>query len=167
MGQKRERPVYWALGICEFHQSYLKTNLTLEPLWLLEPHWAGNRKENISKTLGFLVQVKRAKVPSDDLVEYYCACIRSSLDYPCPVFHYAPFSLFRKVIYLSIQSIYLSIVYWQRVAKYCINNDNKREFEGLWVRHWLCIFVAPNSPLENSRRAIFKTRLSQFPLRLN
>ena len=31
----------------------------------------------------------RAQVPSDDLVAYYCACIRSSLDYVCPVFHYA------------------------------------------------------------------------------
>ena len=36
-----------------------------------------------------LVQLKRAQVPSDDLVEYYCTCIRSSLDYACPVFHYA------------------------------------------------------------------------------
>ena len=37
----------------------------------------------------FLVQLKRAQVPSDDLVEYYCTCIRSSLDYAYPVFHYA------------------------------------------------------------------------------
>ena len=37
----------------------------------------------------FLVQLKRAQVPSDDLVEYHCTCIRSSLDYACPVFHHA------------------------------------------------------------------------------
>ena len=37
----------------------------------------------------FLFQLKRAQVPSDDLVAYCCACIRSSLDYACPVFRYA------------------------------------------------------------------------------
>ena len=37
----------------------------------------------------FLVQLKRAQVPSGDLVAYYCACIRSSLDYAYPVFQYA------------------------------------------------------------------------------
>ena len=36
----------------------------------------------------FLLQLKRAQVPSDDLVAYYCACIRSSLDYACPVLYY-------------------------------------------------------------------------------
>jgi len=36
-----------------------------------------------------LVQLKRAHVPAEDLVAYYCACIRSSLDYACPVFHYS------------------------------------------------------------------------------
>ena len=36
----------------------------------------------------FLVQLKRARVPAKDLVAYYCACIRSSLDYACPFFHY-------------------------------------------------------------------------------
>ena len=37
----------------------------------------------------FLVQLKRSQAPPDDLVAYYCSCIRSSLDYACPVFHYA------------------------------------------------------------------------------
>ena len=35
------------------------------------------------------MQLKRARVPAEDLVAYYCACIRSSLDYGCPVFHYS------------------------------------------------------------------------------
>lgn len=40
-----------------------------------------------SRKLYFLVQLKRAQVKSEDLVLYYCACIRSTLDYACPVFH--------------------------------------------------------------------------------
>ena len=35
------------------------------------------------------MQLKRAHVPAKDLVAYYCTCIRSSLDYACPVFHYS------------------------------------------------------------------------------
>jgi hypothetical protein len=34
-----------------------------------------------ARKLYFLLQLKRAQVPSEDLVLYYCACIRSSLDY--------------------------------------------------------------------------------------
>ena len=39
-----------------------------------------------ARKIYFLVQLKRARVPAEDLVAYYCACIRSSLDYACPVF---------------------------------------------------------------------------------
>ena len=42
-----------------------------------------------SKKLYFLIQLKRAHVPTSDLVTFFCACIRSSLDYACPVFHYS------------------------------------------------------------------------------
>ena len=42
-----------------------------------------------AREIYFLVQLKRARVPAEDLVAYYCACIRSSLDYACPVFHYS------------------------------------------------------------------------------
>ena len=45
--------------------------------------------DKASRTHYFRVQLKRAQVPSDDLVAHYCACIRSSLDYACPVFHCA------------------------------------------------------------------------------
>ena len=54
--------------------------------------WNDHIKELVKKAPRkhyFLVQLKRAQVPSDDLVEYYCTCIRSSLDYAYPVFHYA------------------------------------------------------------------------------
>ena len=34
-------------------------------------------------------QLKRARVTSQDLVAFYCACVRSSLDYACAVFHFS------------------------------------------------------------------------------
>lgn len=40
-----------------------------------------------AKRLYFLKQLKRANVPKDDLVRFYCACIRSVLDYAIQVFH--------------------------------------------------------------------------------
>ena len=55
-------------------------------------HWNDDVEELLkkaSRTHYFLVQLKRAQVPSGDLVAYYCACIRSSLDYAYSVFHYA------------------------------------------------------------------------------
>ena len=42
-----------------------------------------------SKKLYFRIQLKRTHVPTSDLVTYFCACIRSRLDYACPVFHYS------------------------------------------------------------------------------
>ena len=42
-----------------------------------------------ARKIYFLMQRKRARVPAEDLVAFYCACIRSSLDYACPVFHYS------------------------------------------------------------------------------
>ena len=41
------------------------------------------------RKLYFLVQLKRAQIPPKDLVAYYCACIRSTLDYACPLFHHS------------------------------------------------------------------------------
>ena len=35
------------------------------------------------------MQLEWARVPAKDLVAYYCACIRSSPDYACPVFYYS------------------------------------------------------------------------------
>ena len=44
--------------------------------------------EIVSKTL-FSCSAQTAHVPSKDLVAYYCACIRSALDYACPVLYNA------------------------------------------------------------------------------
>ena len=48
-----------------------------------------NKLKSAARKLYFLVQLKRARVPPVDLVAYYCVCIRSSIDYACPVSHYA------------------------------------------------------------------------------
>ena len=42
-----------------------------------------------SKHMYFLRQLKRANVSCDDLVQYYCPCIRPVVEYASPVFHYA------------------------------------------------------------------------------
>ena len=41
-----------------------------------------------SKKVYFLIRLKCAHVPTSDLVTNFCVCIRSSLDYAGPVFHY-------------------------------------------------------------------------------
>ena len=64
----------------------------LEAMINVNVHWNDDVEELLKKAPRkhhFLVQLKRAQVPSGDLVAYYCACIRSSLDYAYPVFHYA------------------------------------------------------------------------------
>ena len=42
-----------------------------------------------SKRMYFLRQLKRAKVSISDMVNFYCSCIRSLVEYASPVFHYA------------------------------------------------------------------------------
>ena len=34
-------------------------------------------------------QLKRAKVSTNDMVYFYCTCIRTVVEYASPVFHYA------------------------------------------------------------------------------
>ena len=43
----------------------------------------------MSKRLYFLVQLKRSRVPWQDMSTFYTACIRSVLTYAAPVFFYA------------------------------------------------------------------------------
>ena len=42
--------------------------------------------KKVNKRLYFLIQLKRAKVPSNDLALFYTTCIRSAIDYGIPVF---------------------------------------------------------------------------------
>jgi hypothetical protein len=58
----------------------------------------------------FLSQLKRAKLPSNDLVNFYVTCIRSLLLYSCQVFH---FNLpeFLNIMLERIQKRALNIIY--------------------------------------------------------
>ena len=74
--------------------------------------WNDHIKEIVkkaSKKLYFFIQLKRAPVPTLDLVTYFCACIRSSLDYARPVFHYS----FPKYLQVELEGV-------QRKALSCI-----------------------------------------------
>ena len=53
--------------------------------------WNDHIEDLVKKAflLYFLVQLKRVQIPPKDLVAYYCACIRSTLDYARPLFHHA------------------------------------------------------------------------------
>ena len=48
-----------------------------------------NIVKKASKRLYFLSQLKRAKIPTADLVLFYIICVTSVVDYAVPVFHYA------------------------------------------------------------------------------
>ena len=45
--------------------------------------------KKVSSRLNFLRQLKRAKVPSNDLLLFYATCIRLVTEYACQVFHYS------------------------------------------------------------------------------
>ena len=45
------------------------------------------KKDN--KRFYFIVQLKRAKVSTSDIISFYSTCIRPVLEYGCQVFHYA------------------------------------------------------------------------------
>ena len=42
-----------------------------------------------NKRLYFLVQLKKAKVPPEELVLFYTTCVRSVIDYAIPAFYHA------------------------------------------------------------------------------
>ena len=43
--------------------------------------------KKVSSRLYFLRQLKRARVPANDLLQFYLTCIRSVVEYACEVFH--------------------------------------------------------------------------------
>ena len=45
--------------------------------------------KKVSRRLYFLVQLKRAKLPSEDLVQFYITCIRAVIDYAIPAFYHS------------------------------------------------------------------------------
>jgi hypothetical protein len=67
--------------------SYAKTlGLTVSNDFKWKMH-IDNIISKASKRLHLITQLKRAQVPVKDLIQIYCACIRSTLEYASPVFH--------------------------------------------------------------------------------
>lgn len=55
-------------------------------------HWndhINNIIKKANKRLYFIVLLKRAKVPTKDIIMFYCTCIRPVLEYCAPVFHHS------------------------------------------------------------------------------
>ena len=42
-----------------------------------------------NKRIFFIVQLKRAKIPTKEILNFYCCCVRPFLEYACEVFHFA------------------------------------------------------------------------------
>ena len=42
-----------------------------------------------NKRVFFIVQLKRAKIPTKEIVNFYCCCVRPVLEYACEEFHFA------------------------------------------------------------------------------
>jgi hypothetical protein len=42
-----------------------------------------------NKRIFFIVQLKRAKIPAKEILNFYCCCVRPVLEYACEVFHFA------------------------------------------------------------------------------
>ena len=63
-----------------------------------------------SKRLYFLVQLKRARLPTSELVLFYCTCIRSVLSYAVPVFYYS-LPLYLKTELERVQKRALAIIF--------------------------------------------------------
>ena len=67
--------------------SYAKTlGLTVSNDFKWKMH-IDNIISKASKRLHLITQLKLAQVPVKDLIQIYCACIRSMLEYASPVFH--------------------------------------------------------------------------------
>ena len=63
-----------------------------------------------SKRLYFLVQLKRVRLPTSELVLFYCTCIRSVLSYTVPVFYYS-LPLYLKTELERVQKRALAIIF--------------------------------------------------------
>ena len=45
--------------------------------------------KKVNKRKYFIIQLKRAKVPAKEIINFYCTCVRPVLEYSCEVFHFA------------------------------------------------------------------------------
>ena len=45
--------------------------------------------KSVNKRIYFIIQLKRAKVPAKEIINFYCTCVRSVFEYSCEVFHFS------------------------------------------------------------------------------
>ena len=85
-------------------------------------------------SLYFLIQLKHAKIPSQELVQFYVACIQSILTYACQVYHNA----LPEYLSLSLETIKERVVciiygynlsYKEALAKSGLSNLYQRRSE--------------------------------------
>ena len=95
-----EKPTFNYSALVSYKISYLtgskngtSVELTVSPVSMAS-------EESISQTV-FLNSVKAQILPKD-VVAYYCTCIRSNLDYACPLFHHA---LFKYLVQLDLERV--------------------------------------------------------------
>ena len=69
-----------------------------------------NTIKKANKRFYFIVQLKRAKVPTADLLNFYCTCIRQILEYCCQVYHYGLPSYLSNALE-RVQKRVMSIIY--------------------------------------------------------
>ena len=70
---------------CQLHARILGLTISSDLKW--NKH-IFNAIKKANKRFYFIVQLKRAKVPNADILNFYCASIRQVLEYGCQVFHY-------------------------------------------------------------------------------
>ncbi len=76
--------------------------------------WSKHVAEMINKVnrkrIYFIIQLKRAKVPAKDIINFYCTCVRPVLEYSCEVFHFA-LSIYLSDAIEQVQRRITSIIY--------------------------------------------------------
>ena len=77
---------------------------------LLWKNHVNEANKKVNKRFFFLIQLKRAKVPAKDLIQFYTTCIRLILDYGAPVYHYT-LSQYLQESLERIQKRALSIIF--------------------------------------------------------
>ena len=130
--------------------------------------------KNAGRKLYFLTQLKRARVTPQDLVAFYCACVRSSLDYACAVFHFSlPQYLqteLERIQKRALFTIYPGLSYAEALVEAGIESiqDHQRQ---LSINLFSAISENPDNklnklvpPIINSNYNLRKTRKFRVPV---
>ena len=80
-----------------------------------------------NKRIYFLILLKRARVPPNDILNFYCTCVRPVLEYCAPVFHHslpAPYLSSHQQVHTT--KLYLDSIYarLKKDAPDCVRNSS-------------------------------------------